>query len=49
MTIITILKGNVSMWLFNPLNDYGRIDVELRAFLIWTLELKETPTLFWRG
>jgi hypothetical protein len=28
---------------FNPLNEYGRVEMEIHAFLAWTVELKETP------
>jgi hypothetical protein len=36
---------------FNPLNEHGRVEIEIHAFLVWTAELKETPppttTLFY--
>jgi hypothetical protein len=27
---------------FNPLNEYGRVEIEVHAFLVWTVELQET-------
>jgi len=28
---------------FNPLNEYGAVEIALHTFLVWTLDLKELP------
>jgi hypothetical protein len=46
MTITVILKGMcvyVCVTRFNLLNDNGRVEIAPHAFLVLTLELKETP------